>query len=432
MQIELAEKYQDTAIGREGQEVISPCVQCGQCTFVCPTFRLLDDEWDGPRGRIYLIQHLLEGKTPSADLLPPAYTITTLEGKTLAANLQMHLDRCLTCRSCEAACPEGVRFGRLLDIGRELVEREMPRSLMERAWRRALKTTLPHRSRFTAVLRTTQALRRFLPVGLRARIPTRRAAGHWPSQSHARTMVVWEGCVQPTLAPGINAAAARVLDRFGIRLIPAADGCCGALSQHMSAMRDARAHMRHNIDSLWPLFEAGAETLVLTASGCGAHFRDYGHLLRDDPNYSEKARRISELTRDIAEVVSEEWRNEEGPALSDHHKGRRIAYQSSCSLQHAQRLNGVVEELLNRAGYKLVRVSYPFMCCGSAGAYSILQRELSESLRKKKLNTLLSCRPQGIATSNIGCLNHLAEASPVPVNHWVELLEDSFLPAQMS
>ncbi|HNQ05553.1 MAG TPA: glycolate oxidase subunit GlcF [Thiobacillaceae bacterium] len=426
MYVKLADAYADTALGQEAQDLLSPCVQCGQCTFICPTFRLLDDEWDGPRGRIYLIQKLMEGKSPETDEgLLPAYTLTTLQGRSLEANLQLHLDRCLTCRSCEAACPQGVRYGRLLDIGRELVEKKVRRPLKERLWRRTLRAVLPYRHRFTPLLRLGQTLRPLLPDNLRTRIPTPRTAGPWPDRAHRRTMLVWQGCVQPALAPDINAAAARVLDRCGIRLIPASDGCCGALSQHMSAMGEARDHMRRNIDAMWPHIEAGIEAIVLTASGCGAHFRDYGHLLRDDPAYGDKARRVSELTRDIAEIVAGEW--EKGtlapPPLSE--KPRRIAFQASCSLQHSQRLNGVVEGLLRQAGYKLVPVRYGFMCCGSAGSYSILQRKISEGLRGLKLETLLSTRPQAIATANIGCLTHLAAASPVPVNHWIELLDET-------
>lgn len=425
MKIELAGTYRNTDQGREAEALLLPCVQCGQCTFTCPTFRLLDDEWDGPRGRIYLIKQMLEGKAPSASFLPPAYSLDTLEGRALGANVQLHLDRCLGCRSCETSCPQGVRYGRLLDIGRELAEKEAPRPLKEKLARRALRAVVPYRFRFTALLRTGQALRRFLPGDLRARIPERRKAGAWPDRPHARHMLIWQGCVQPGLAPDINAAAARVLDRFGIRLTPASDGCCGALSHHMAETDEARAFMRRNIDALWPHIEAGAEAIVLTASGCGMHFRDYGQLLRDDPRYRDKAKRVAELTRDIAEIVAEEW--QDGPLhdVPAPQRQRRIAFQSSCSLQHGEKLNGVVEKLLKRAGFKLVPVTYPFMCCGSAGAYSLLQRRLSESLRARKLETLLASRPEAIATANIGCLTHLSEVSPIPVSHWIELLDET-------
>lgn len=423
MQIELADTYRDTDLGREAETLLGPCVQCGQCTFTCPTFRLLDDEWDGPRGRIYLIKQLFEGREPSIDSLPPAYTLKTLEGKSLAANLQLHLDRCLTCRACETSCPQGVRYGRLLDIGRELVEKISPRPLKDRLARRALRAVVPHSMRFTVLLRAGQALRRLLPQDLRARIPQRRSAGPWPARVHARRMVVWQGCVQPSLAPDINAAAARVLDRFGIQLLAARDGCCGVLSHHMAATGEARDFMRKSIDALWPHLEAGAEAIVVTASGCGAHFRDYGQLLHDDPNYRDKAQRVSDMTRDIAEVVAAEWQDDTLPAVPRAQPAQRIAFQSSCSLQHGEKLNGVVESLLKRAGFKLLPVRYPFMCCGSAGAYSILQPTLAQALRGRKLDTLMASRPQAIATANIGCLTHLAQVSPVPVSHWIEMLD---------
>jgi glycolate oxidase iron-sulfur subunit len=431
MKIELGETYRDTEQGREAEALLLPCVQCGQCTFTCPTFRLLDDEWDGPRGRIYLIKQMLEGTPPNASTLPPAYSLDTLTGRTPGANVQLHLDRCLGCRSCETSCPQGVRYGRLLDLGRELAEKEAPRPLKERLARRALRAVVPYRYRFTALLRTGQALRQFLPKELRARIPQRRLAGSWPDRPHGRTMLIWQGCVQPGLAPDINAAAARVLDRFDIRLIPASDGCCGALSHHMAETVEARAFMRKNIDALWPHIEAGAEAIVLTASGCGMHFRDYGQLLHDDPLYRDKAARISELTRDIAEIVAEEWTDDPHHDLPAPQRLRRIAFQSSCSLQHGEKLNGVVEKLMKRAGFRLLPVRYPFMCCGAAGAYSLLQQTLSESLRTRKLETLLASRPEAIATANIGCLTHLAASSPVPVSHWIELLDETFQAANL-
>ena len=409
METVLAERFRNTDVGREAEELLRPCVQCGQCTFICPTFRLLDDERDGPRGRIHMIHELLEGKDPGA-------------------NIQLHLDRCLTCRSCEASCPQGVRYGRLLDIARELVEKSVPRPLGQRLVRRALRAVVSHRRRFTALLRIGQAMRGFLPVALRSWIPRRRPAGAWPDRAHARTMLVWPGCVQPALAPDVNAAAARVLDRFGIRLIAANAACCGALSYHLAATDEARSLMRRNIDACWPQIAAGAEAIVMTTSGCGAHVRDYGYLLRDDPQYRDKAKRFSELIKDIAEVVTGEWQDSLLPATpatpSERPRGPRIAIQSPCSLQHGEKLNGVVEKLLRRAGFTLAPVAYAFMCCGAAGSYSILQPALAEALRARKLETLLACRPQVIVTANIGCLIHLAAVSPLPVRHWIELLDE--------
>jgi len=423
MKVELAEAFRNSELAREAEALLAPCVQCGQCTFTCPTFRLLDDEWDGPRGRIYLIRQLLEGREPGGADMSPAYSLDGLRGRSLAANVQLHLDRCLSCRSCESSCPQGVRYGRLLDIGRELAEQVAPRPLGQRLARRAVRAVVPHRRRFAVLLRTARVLRAVLPKPLQARVPQRRTAGPWPTRSHSRKMLIWQGCVQPDLAPDINAATARVLDRFGIELIPAPDGCCGALSQHTAAAEEARRFMRRNIDAVWPYIEAGVEAVVVTASGCGMHFRDYGHLLRDDPRYRERAQRLAALTRDVAEIVAQEWAEGRFDPLPLPQEPRRIAFQASCSLQHGERLNGVVEQLLKRAGFKLLRVAYPFMCCGSAGAYSLLQRPLSEALRARKLETLTATRPDAIATANIGCLTHLAETSPVPVSHWIELLD---------
>jgi glycolate oxidase iron-sulfur subunit len=423
MLVELADKYRDTGLAKEAETLLQACVICGQCEPVCPTFRLLNDGWDGPRGRIFLIKQMLEGKEPASTTLPPAFTLNTLAGRDINANVQLHLDRCLTCRSCEKSCPQGVRYGRLLDIGRELAEKAVPRPLKEKVIRYTVRSVISNQTGFAALLRMGQALRPVLPEKIRQRIPLRRSAGNWPLKAHSRTMLVWQGCVQPALAPDINAAAARVLDRFGIRLLPSGDGCCGALSQHMAEPAEARRFMHRNIDALWPHVESGLEAIVLTASGCGAFFREYGDLLKDDPQYRDKARRVSALVRDIAEVVAEEWKHDPSTLPEPGKPQRRIVFQSSCSLQHSQKLNGVVERLLKQAGFKLLPVGYSFMCCGAAGTYSILQPELAQSLRASKLKTLLSGKPEAIATANIGCLTHLAAVSPLPVNHWIELLD---------
>ena len=413
MSIVLAERFRDTAAGEEAATILDACVQCGECVPNCPTFRLVNDDWDSPRGRVSLMRQLFEGQPPGADI-------------------RHHIDRCLTCRSCEAICPHGVRYGRLLDLTREVIEAAAPRPLRERLLRRALRAVIPHRARFAALLTLGQALRGVLPAALKARVPEKRTAGAWPGRNHTRTMLVWQGCVQPALAPDINAATARVLDRCGIRLVPAAAGCCGALSQHMAASDEARAFMRANIDACWPQIEAGAEAIVMTASGCGSHVRDYGELLRDDPAYRDKAQRFSELSRDIAEVLAAELAAGRLPAIPPRPKSpeRRIAYQSPCSLQHAQKLKGAVEKLLKHAGYTLTPVAYPFLCCGAGGSYSILQPEMAAGLRQAKLDTILATRPRLIATANIGCLAHLAETSPLPVRHWIELFDETLADAE--
>ncbi len=401
MQTSLTETLLATDDGRNAEAILRSCVHCGFCNATCPTYQLLGDELDGPRGRIYLIKQVLEG----ADA-----TIST----------QLHLDRCLTCRACETTCPSGVRYGELLDIGRAYIERHTRRSSPASIVRWLLRRVLPYTRRFALLLRIGQALRPLLPPSLRASVPARRSAPFWPVNTHQRRVLLLDGCVQPILAPDINAAAARVLDRLGISAVrvPQA-GCCGALSHHLSADDEAHAHMRKQIDAVWPDIEAGCEAIISTASGCGVHIKDYGRLLRDDPVYADKAARVAALCRDISELLADEdlSRLTAAPRMP-----RRIAFQSPCTLQHGQRLNGTVEKLLHDLGFELLPVADAHLCCGSAGTYSILQSSLSKRLRSNKLAALEAHTPELIATANIGCLTHLQAAARVPVKHWIELL----------
>ncbi len=403
MQTNLADFIKDTAEGREADGILRKCVHCGFCTATCPTYQLLGDELDGPRGRIYLIKE-------------------TLEGQTVTEKTRRHLDRCLTCLACETTCPSGVRYGRLLDIGRSLVEERAPRPLHERAMRSALRWLLPYPRRFTPLLRFGQSLRPLLPPRLRRRIPERSSAGAWPEPRHARRMLCLSGCVQSSIAPGINAAAARVLDRLGVSLVSTtAAGCCGAVSHHLSARADAREFMRRNIDAWWPQVEQGAEAVITSASACTAMVKEYAELLADDPEYAEKAARVSALTRDLSEVIADEDLSALG---NDTVLSRRVAFHSPCTLQHAQGIRGTVESILEARGHRLTPVRDSHLCCGSAGTYSILQRELSTRLRENKLAALQTGKPDLIATANIGCLLELRAASDVPVVHWIELLDE--------
>lgn len=408
MQTRLSANFLETAAGREADGILRKCVHCGFCTATCPTYQLLGDELDGPRGRIYLIKEMLEGAEPSRAT-------------------QLHLDRCLTCRACETTCPSGVAYGRLLDIGRHHIEQVVPRTVRERLVRRALLATVPFRNRFAALLALARGLRPLMPRALRRAVPSARPSGAWPEPRHERQMLVLTGCVQPAVAPGINAAAAEVLDRLGVSLIAAADGCCGALAHHLSEEERAREHMRRNIDAWWPRIESGAEALILTASGCGAMIRDYGRLLADDPAYASKAARVSQLARDIGEAVAQELarpgaRLELRPARK---VSTRVAFHSPCTLQHALRIRGVVEPLLARAGYTLTPVADSHLCCGSAGSYSLLQPAISRQLKANKLAALEAGAPDTIATANIGCLLHLASGTRRPVRHWIELLAEA-------
>jgi glycolate oxidase iron-sulfur subunit len=402
MQTKLADFIKDTVEGREADSILRKCVHCGFCTATCPTYQLLGDELDGPRGRIYLIKE-------------------SLEGQPVTEKTRRHLDRCLTCRSCETTCPSGVRYGRLLEIGRGIVDARAPRPVHERALRRALRWLLPHPQRFAPLLKMGQTLRPLLPATLRRRIPERSAAGLWPDPRHPRRQLCLSGCVQSSIAPGINATAARVFDRLGVSLVPTmAAGCCGAVSHHLSAHDEALDIMRRNIDAWWPQLEQGAEAVLTGASACTAMIKEYGELLANDPQYAHKAARVSELARDLSEAVAAEDLSALGQNTGI---SRRVAFHSPCTLQHAQGIRGTVESILEARGHRLTQVQNPHLCCGSAGTYSILQPTLSKRLRDNKLAALQANKPEIIATANIGCLMELRTASDVPVVHWIELLD---------
>lgn len=402
MQTTLTDSIKGSHDGRRAEEILRKCVHCGFCTATCPTYQLLGDELDGPRGRIYLIKSALEGG---------AVTRTS----------RRHLDRCLTCRSCETTCPSGVRYGQLLDIGREFVEQQAKRPLWERAYRFGLRKSLASPWLFGAALTMGRPFAPLLPSAIAKSIPPKGKSSPWPRTSHARQMVVLDGCVQPALAPNINAAAARVLDRLGIELKRSPGvGCCGAIDLHLSAGEDARRRMRANIDAWWPSIENGVEAIVMTASGCGVTVREYADLLEDDPVYGPRAARLSALVRDLSEVVVAEDLGRIGGFES----GQRVAFHSPCSLQHGQGIVGAVERILESVGFDLLPVKDSHLCCGSAGTYSLLQPKLSEQLLQNKLSALQDPGPDVIATANIGCLNHLQSGSEIPVRHWIEVVDE--------
>jgi glycolate oxidase iron-sulfur subunit len=393
MQIALAEFIRDTAAGKEAADILGRCVHCGFCTATCPTYQILGDELDGPRGRIYLIKQMLEGAEPTH-------------------RTQQHLDRCLTCLNCETTCPSGVQYGRLVDIGRQVARQRTPRPWPARFWR-ALIRGFCAGPLFAPALGLARLLRLFPPP---------RDSGAWPTARHTRRMLLLTGCVQPSMAPNINAATARVFDALGIELLVAAgSGCCGAIRHHTDDPDGSLADARRNIDAWWPHIESGVEAIIMNASGCGAMTREYGHLLRLDPIYAAKAARVSALVRDVAEVLPGLL----APRLSQLARGRpeRVAFHPPCTLQHAQRIRGVVENLLRDCGAQVMPVRDSHLCCGSAGTYSLLQPELSGQLRTRKLEALLAGAPETILSANVGCISHLASRAPVTVQHWIEWVD---------
>ena len=405
MQTTLAPQYQGTPEGDVAESVLRTCVHCGFCLATCPTYQVLGNELDSPRGRIYLMKQVFEGATPT--------------GKT-----QLHLDRCLTCRNCESTCPSGVQYGRLLDVGRAVVEKAVGRGAVDTLARKALKRGLSSPALFNTALKFGRAARGLLPGSLKDKVPGADPAGAWPTPRHARKMLVLEGCVQPGLRPGINAATARVLDRIGISLVaePKA-GCCGALAHHLNDHDDGLDAMRRNIDAWLPHLEAGIETIVMTASGCGVMVKDYGWQLRHDPLYAEKATRISAATRDLSEVLLAERDVLANLASRIPPLAQKVAYHPPCTLQHGQQLGGGVESLLAACGFELTPIADKHLCCGAAGTYSILHPEIAGELKTRKLAHLHAGQPDVIASANIGCLTHLQSGSALPVKHWVELLD---------
>ncbi|GAP35042.1 glycolate oxidase subunit GlcF [Piscinibacter sakaiensis] len=409
MQTHLAPEFAGTRDGDAAEAILRKCVHCGFCTATCPTYQLLGDELDGPRGRIYLIKQVLEGA--------PVTRAT-----------QQHLDRCLTCRNCESTCPSGVQYGQLVDIGRRVVEEKVARPGGERSVRWLLKEGLTS-PLFKPAMALGQAVRPLLPATLKKKVPPRAgaAAHRWPTREHARKVLLLQGCVQPAMLPNINSATARVLDAAGIQTLVADDaGCCGAIRSHLNDHEGGLDDMRRNVDAWWPKVSSGAvEAIVMNASGCGVMVKDYDRALAHDPAYAEKAARIAALTRDLSELLPELV-----PALAHkvhaaEHPGVH-AYHPPCTLQHGQRLRGGVEAGLRALGFDVrTAANESHLCCGSAGTYSVLQPELSEKLRDRKLSNLQPLAPASIVSANIGCIQHLQGGTATPVKHWIELVDEA-------
>lgn len=402
MQTTIVEKFLNTPQGQEADSILRRCVHCGFCTATCPTYQLLGDELDAPRGRIYLVKQLLEGNE-------------------VTRKSQVHLDRCLTCRSCETTCPSGVNYHRLADIGRGLLEKQVQRPLRERLMRYALRKLLPYRARFSTLVKLGRVFRPVLPSALGDKIPAKQATTLWPTQTQSRTMLVLDSCGQADGSPNTNAAAARILNKLGVTLIDAPKaGCCGAVSHHLAQEEEGHDFMRANIDAWWPYIEAGTEAIVITASGCGAMVKEYGEILKDDTIYAAKAKKVSELSKDISEILS----SEDLSVLTKKTTDTKVAFHAPCTLQHGQQITGVVESILQNAGFTLTHVPDAHLCCGSAGTYSLLQSDISKQLLHNKVEALESEQPDVIATANIGCHLHLITGAHVPVKHWIELLDE--------
>lgn len=399
MKTTITDNYLGTPLGQEANRILRNCVHCGFCNATCPTYQLLGDELDGPRGRIYLIKNILEGETPTS-------------------KTQLHLDRCLTCRNCETTCPSGVEYGKLLDIGRKLTTDKVKRSIGQQLFRFSLRKFLLSPNLFSLSLSIGQLFRPLLPGTLRKNVPERiKQTADWPTSEHARKILLVEGCVQSALQPNIDKAAAIAFDHMGIQsLLMKAAGCCGAVSHHLNAETEAHAYIKSNIDTWWPLVETGTvEAICMTASGCGVMIKDYAHILAADPEYASKAEKISALYKDPCEIIIT-------GNIKAKYSGLRIAFHPPCTLQHGMKLNGVIEEILTSLGYELLEFDNKHLCCGSAGTYSITQKRLSTRLRNNKLAAIKSNQPEMIATANIGCQTHLQSGTDTPVKHWLELL----------
>jgi glycolate oxidase iron-sulfur subunit len=413
MQTQLAPEFKGTRDGEAAEAILRKCVHCGFCTATCPTYQLLGDELDGPRGRIYLMKQMLEGAP-------------------VTRKTQLHLDRCLSCRNCETTCPSGVQYGALVDIGRKLVEARVERPAKERALRWLLKEGLSS-PLFGPALKLGQLARPLLPAALKHKVPpSAGAAAHrWPQRTHPRKVLLLLGCVQPAMMPNVNSATARVLDAAGIQtLVADGAGCCGAIRTHLSDAEGGLADMRRNIDAWWPLVdgltsEGQAEAIVMNASGCGATVKDYGHALAHDAAYAEKAARVSALTRDLSELLPSLVPLLK-PRLAATRRIHRLVFHPPCTLQHGQQLRGGVEAGLRELGFELgLAASESHLCCGSAGTYSVLQPELAVQLRDRKLGHLAAQSPQVIVSANVGCIQHLQGGTTTPVRHWVEVLDDA-------
>ena len=415
MDTHLADFIRDTPEGKTAESILRKCVHCGFCTATCPTYQILGDELDSPRGRIYLIKQVLEGQE-------------------VTRKTQQHLDRCLTCRNCETTCPSGVKYGQLIDIGRKIVDQKVKRPWGERMLRNGLKSLMTNRGLFNSGMALGRTFKPMVPPSLKNKINDARPAGELPSRSHARKVLILNGCVQPAMLPSIDAATMRVLDAMEVQcVVEPSSGCCGAVKFHMNDHEGGLQQMRQNIDAWWPLIESGeVESLVMNASGCGVTVREYAHHFHDDPAYKAKANRISAMTFDLSQTLtnlldkaSPEQLSRLKHAVTTHSPFKRLAFHPPCTLQHGQQIKGVVESVLVKLGFELTPVADSHLCCGSAGTYSVLQPVISGELKKRKVQALEAGGPQAVVSANIGCITHIETGTQLPVRHWIELIDSA-------
>ena len=386
--------------GKTADSILRSCVHCGFCLSACPTYGLLGDELDSPRGRIYLIKSVLEGNPVSSDSLS-------------------HLDRCLTCRSCETTCPSGVKYGQLLDIGREVMEQKAPRPWWQRLMRYTIRKSLTTPWFFNFGIRLAPFLRHSKAIkftveelALQQRLQDRQDAVK-------SSVLLLSGCVQPALAPNINQATIKVLNRLQLNVIETPQSeCCGAVSHHLSGGDDTHQQVKDNIDAWLGYLDNGVQAIISNASGCGVMVKDYPNLFDKKTTYYDKAIRVSQATKDIAEFLLEK----DLSSLA-HYQNKAITFHAPCTLQHGQKQPVVVQTILQKLGYQVNPVHDSHLCCGSAGTYSIFQPKLSKKLRHNKLENLLEHKTELIVTANIGCLMHLQGGTKTPVKHWIELLD---------
>lgn len=410
MEIELSPDLVSDRKANEAADIVRRCVHCGFCTATCPTYQLLGDERDGPRGRIYLIKQMLEGESVTRET-------------------QQHLDRCLTCRNCETTCPSGVEYGRLVDIGREFIEKKVRRPLGQRLARGLLREGLTS-PLFGPAVRLGSRLKSFLPDLLASKLPMgERPRRDWPSNSHARKVILLNGCVQPSLLPNIDLATAWVLNALEVQaVVVQTSGCCGAVRHHLADPDGALNQARRNIDAWWPLLQSGGfEAVLVNASGCAVMVKDYGHLLADDPAYCEKAAYVAGRALDpvvflqpmlprLQDILGQ---NPARPAAPN------VSYHAPCTQQHGMRCRGEVEAFLTQLNVKVLPVADSHLCCGSAGTYSVLQPALAKTLRDNKIQALSAAGPDRILSANVGCIGHLQSGSHLAVQHWLEWLDEA-------